>query len=399
MTRRVVALAVLVILAIGVLVWTRTRDEPHVSACLGRDVLFALPEQVEAPSGRDLEVELVADVPGAIDVIDSPAGPSELWVALRDGRIVSVSTSGAVEELLDISDQVSTEGELGFHSLRLAPDAGALYISYTNLDPATTVEWMRVEEGELDPGERVEVLQLAQPHRWHNGGQLEFGPDGTLYLALGDGGDDFDEPDLGFRAMDPDTWHGALLRLDVSNRAVPGYTVPVGNPFVGGGGAPEVFAYGLRNPWRFTIDASTDHLWIADVGAGCWEEINLVSLADAGGIDFGWPIIEGVRGARGDTARGTPPIHVYGRDDGRVAIVGGIVYRNGPFDELEGAYLFGDLADGALRSLHWDGQTVRTANLGASVPMLVSFHQSADGTLYMVSLQDGIYRVTEKQPT
>ncbi|MFP4512451.1 MAG: PQQ-dependent sugar dehydrogenase [Acidimicrobiales bacterium] len=399
MNRRIAVLSALLLAAVAATVWLRvTADDPSTSAgfeerCVVDEVHVPPPvDDVDPPV--TLSAELVAELDQAVALIDGPAGSDELWATTKDGTVHAIADDGTTSVLLDIVDEVELGWEQGMLGLQLSPDETELFISYTDTSPASVIERMPIDDGRPVLDQRVEVFRLDQPHQWHNGGQIEFGPDDMLYAALGDGGDELDAPDVGRRAEDPSNLFGAILRLDVLDRSEPGYDVPPDNPFVAEGeGAPEVFVYGLRNPWRFSIDAESNRLWIGDVGHTCWEEINMISLDEAPGTDFGWPRLEGNHVFHGGEPHGHPPLHAYGRRGGRLSVTGGFVYRGDAIPALNGYYLYGDLGDGVVRTLRFDGERVERSDLGVEVPSLVSLHQGATG-LYGVSHTDGVYRLS-----
>ena len=234
---------------------------------------------------------------------------------------------------------------------------------------------------------------MEQPYANHNGGQILFGPDGFLYVGLGDGGSAGDPKGHG---QNTGTLLGTILRLDVSSLdAVGSYAIPADNPFVGVEGArPEIWAYGLRNPWRFTFDSETGDLWAADVGQNALEEVDLVRA----GLNYGWKIMEGDECfSRSCDTRGLElPITVYGRDDG-CSITGGYVYRGGRLPSLYGAYVYGDYCSGKIWALRYDGSRVtESIQLADTSLRISSFAEDADGELYILDLEGEIYRFAEE---
>jgi glucose/arabinose dehydrogenase len=229
------------------------------------------------------------------------------------------------------------------------------------------------------------ILRVAQPFPNHNGGDLVFGPDGKLYVGMGDGGGGGDPFGNGQRL---DTLLGKILRLDVDRR---GSIVPADNPFVGRAGArPEIFAYGLRNPWRFSFDRATGALWIGDVGQDRWEEIDRLSPRQARGANLGWSTFEGRHPLLGGSARNGPtvfPVAEYDRGQG-ISVTGGFVYRGTRVPALRGRYVYGDYGSGRVWAL---GAGPRrgapreiTGDLGVRLSTLTSFGVGADGELYVI---------------
>jgi glucose/arabinose dehydrogenase len=248
-----------------------------------------------------------------------------------------------------------------------------------------------MDESAADPDPTRTILVVPQPAGNHNGGMIAFGPDGMLYVALGDGGGAGDTYQQG---QDPTTLLGTILRLDV-DAAAP--YVPDDNPFADGmAGAGEVWAYGLRNPWRFSFDG--DDLWVADVGQGDWEEVNLVSIED-GGANFGWPVLEGTHCFAGpatlclDNDFVAPVFEYTIRGVPRCAIVGGHVYRGADFPGLVGAYVFADHCSGEIMALRVDGGDVVDHRVFPSIgERITSFGADTAGELYLVTVR-AVYRL------
>ncbi|MGH8902669.1 MAG: PQQ-dependent sugar dehydrogenase [Egibacteraceae bacterium] len=317
-----------------------------------------------------------------------------LYVAEKGGR-VRVLRGGRVEPtpVLDLSDQVSTGSEQGLLGLAFAPDGRHAYVNYTDRNGDTHIVEFAVDAGRADPATRRELLAVDQPFANHNGGNLVFGPDGLLYAGLGDGGSGGDPQNNGQRL---DTLLGKLLRLDPRPRAGGGYGVPADNPFVGRAGArPEIWAYGLRNPWRFSFDRQTGDLWTGDVGQDAWEEIDFVPSGSPGGENYGWNRLEGTDPFRGFTpGEAVAPVHTYPLSGGNCAVTGGFVYRGSRIPALQGMYVYGDFCAGRLLGLRRDGGRVVHQDLGLTVDGLSSFGEDHDGELYAMSLGDGgLYRI------
>jgi glucose/arabinose dehydrogenase len=317
-----------------------------------------------------------------------------LYAGERAGR-VRVIRDGRLDPrpLLDLTAEVSVEGEGGLLGLAVAPDGRRLYVSFTDRRRAVRLIGVAVDGRGADPASRREVLTVPQPSIRHHGGGIVFGPDGLLWLGLGDGSLGGDPAGA---AQSLATLRGKLLRLDPSPTGARGYRVPATNPFVGRRGArPEIFAYGLRNPWRFSFDRATGDLWIGDVGQFIVEEIDRVTLRRAAGANFGWNRLEGRRRYRGRPPPGAvPPLHQYNHDDGRCAVVGGHVYRGTRLRGLQGAYVYGDVCDGRVRALAGArGRPLRHRDLGLRLPGLVSFAESRTGELYALTLGGGVHRL------
>jgi len=320
-------------------------------------------------------------------------GDDALYFAERDGRIVRV-VDGAVagDPVLDISPQTTSDSERGLLGLTFSADGDRLYVSFTNQAGDSQLDEYQLRDAVARPGSRRNLLLVGQPYSNHNGGNVVTGPDGMLYFGLGDGGAGGDP--LG-NGQDTSTLLGGLLRIDPSPSGDQPYTVPPDNPFVGRNGRGELWAYGLRNPWRFSFDRATDDLWIGDVGQGAIEEIDRVPFNRAAGANFGWNVFEGTqRFSDGRAPDAIPPIFEYPHD-GRCSVTGGHVYRGEAIPELRGSYVFGDYCDGVVRALTADGSTVTAdRSLRVNVPALVSFGEDADGELYALSLEGTVFQIS-----
>ena len=312
----------------------------------------------------------------------SPAGDERLYVVDQPGRIWVVDLeSESVGLFVDLTSDVVFGGERGLLGLAFHPDFaanGRLFVNYTGNSGQTRIVELSSPDGGVsaDAATQQVLLEIEQPARNHNGGMIAFGPDGLLWIATGDGGGADDRFNQGQR---PDTLLAALLRIDVSS---PGeYSIPAGNPFVDGGGAPEVIAFGLRNPWRFAFSGTT--LYIADVGQRDWEEINVLSIEGAIGANFGWPNFEGDACFRGpcEGVAVVSPVHTYSHSEG-CSITGGFVYAGDLMPQLRGHYFFGDFCGGWVRSLDREGQVFEWLE-PSSDRSITSFGQDAAGELYL----------------
>jgi glucose/arabinose dehydrogenase len=322
------------------------------------------------------------------------ADDSTFYVAERAGRVRAVH-GGRVDPrpALDLSSQVGTEGEGGLLGLATAPDRRHLYASFTDRRRAVRLIEVALGAGGPDPSSRRDLLAVAQPSVRHHGGDIVFGPDGMLWLGLGDGSEGGDPAGA---AQSLEVLRGKLLRLDPTPSAAAPYTVPASNPFVGRRGArPEIWAFGLRNPWRFSFDRRTGELWIGDVGQYVVEEIDVVAPGRAAGANFGWNRLEGRRRFAGSPPPGAvAPVHTYNHERGRCAVIGGHVYRGAQISGLRGVYLYGDLCDGRIRALvRLSSRGTLLRDLGVVVPGLVSFAEDAAGELLALSLAGDIYRL------
>jgi glucose/arabinose dehydrogenase len=321
-------------------------------------------------------------------------GDDGLYVAEKSGA-VRVIRDGSVDPrpVLDLTGQVALGSEQGLLGIAFSPDGEHLYVNLTDTNGDTRIFSFRMRGTRADPSTRREILAVEQPFANHNGGHLAFGPDGYLYIGLGDGGSAGDPHG---NAQSLGTLLGKMLRIAPSPTGSRPYEVPPDNPFVGRSGArPEIWAYGLRNPWRYSFDLATGDLWIADVGQSAWEEIDLQPAGSPGGENYGWDRMEGAHPFEGDRPPdAVGPIHEYSQETGGCTVVGGYVYRGSAIPDLVGAYLFADFCLGAIEALRVDGGRVAAHRaLGPVVPLISSFGQDADGELYAMSLEGPLYRL------
>ncbi|MFF1695831.1 PQQ-dependent sugar dehydrogenase [Streptomyces sp. NPDC058257] len=321
------------------------------------------------------------------------AGPGgTVWIAERAGTVRTLSHKGLSDPVLDISKEATTDGERGLLGIAFDKKFAHLYISFTNLEGTSTVDEFAVRKGKIWPETRRTVITQTQPYSNHNGGDIKFGPDGYLYIALGDGGSGGDPHGNGQKL---DTLLGKLLRIDP--RGGKPYAIPADNPFVGDPNARgEIWAYGLRNPWRFSFDAGTGDLLIGDVGQSDWEEIDWAPADSEGGENYGWSQMEGTHPFRGGTepANHVPPVHEYDRTGLGCSVTGGYVYRGGAIPALKGQYVFSDYCDGAIRALRMkDGKVTGASDLGVNGGEVISFVQGGKGELYVLDIGGGISRI------
>lgn len=338
------------------------------------------------------EFVLVGYIQHAIALAYRP-GDTGLYVAQRTGEVRRID-GGTVEPIpvLDLSGEVSEAGgPLGLLGMAFAPDGEKLYVCYTDRQLRIRLVEYGFGDGSLDPGSRRDILSLAMAKPGENtGGNIVFGPDGNLWLGLGDG----NFKDTLDNAQSLGSLFGKLLRIDPSPSDSAPYTIPADNPFIDVPSArPEIYAYGLRHPWRFSFDRVTGDLWVGDVGQHVSEEIDFLPDADPAGANFGWNRLEGTEPYAGKPPRGaTPPLMEYPHDGGRCAVIGGYVYRGTAIEGLQGAYLYADWCDGQLRALlQRDGQVLRHADLGIRLGTLASFGEGPDGELYALSQFGGVH--------
>src|SRR5919108_1028324 len=317
-----------------------------------------------------------------------------LYVAQKTGAVMRIRGRRVdPRPVLDLRGEVSLGSEQGLLGLVFSPDGRDLYVNYTDPNGDTHVTGFRWRDGRADPSTRREVLFVDQPYANHNGGNLVFGPDGYLYIGLGDGGSGGDPHGNG---QSLSTLLGKMLRIDPRAAGDRPYAIPPGNPFTGRDGArPEIWAYGLRNPWRYSFDRDTGDLWIGDVGQSAWEEIDVQPADSEGGENYGWDRLEGDHPFEGDPPpRVVRPVFEYSHDDGGCTVTGGYVYRGRAIPGLTGAYLFADYCVGQLEAIRRQGGgRVAHAVLGPVVSGVSSFGQNARGELYVMSLDGPLYRI------
>lgn len=323
------------------------------------------------------------------------AGEGRLLVLEQPGRVRLIVNGGLqAAPFLDITDRVGSQGnEQGLLGIALHPqfaENGFFYLDYTNRAGATVISrFQTLADGtRADPASEKILLTIDQPYANHNGGSLAFGPDGMLYIGTGDGGSAGDPQGNGQKLT---TLLGKLLRIDV-NGGDP-YAIPADNPFADGQqGRKEIWAYGLRNPWRFSFDRLTGDLWIADVGQNAWEEINFQPAGAPGGVNYGWNFREGAHPYRGEPPAGlslTDPVAEYPHPEG-CSVTGGFVYRGENLPEFFGIYLYGDYCNGRVWGLlrqpdgSWQSQL-----LFETGTYLSSFGEDVSGELYLLDQRSG----------
>jgi glucose/arabinose dehydrogenase len=305
------------------------------------------------------------------------------------------------EPFLDIQSRVNSQGSeqgllgLAFHPQY--PQVPFIFVNYTDLKGNTVISRFMVTGGEpaqADAGSEKILLRVDQPFSNHNGGEVVFGPDDYLYLGLGDGGSAGDPRG---NAQSTNTLLGKILRIDV-NQGDP-YSIPADNPFANAGGKPELWAYGLRNPWRFSFDRQTGALYIGDVGQNSWEEVDYLPAGSPGGFNFGWNYYEGLHPYQGTPTAGeqfVQPVFEYGHDQG-CSIIGGVVYRGMQLSDWRGVYLFGDYCSGIVWGMYlqpdgnWQVQRMFETNA-----RITSFGEDAAGEVYLADHGGNIFVLARK---
>ncbi len=349
---------------------------------------------------------------------EAPLGDDRIFVVEQAGR-VRLFKNGFLQgaSFLELTGKVAFGGERGMFDIAFHPEYsknGQFFVSYSNFSGATVVERFRVSGFNPDLADASTgqvILSVPQPAANHNGGALEFGPDGHLYIGLGDGGGSADPSCNG---QNLGTLLGKILRIDVDPIDFTGtYAIPPDNPFAFTPGArPEIFASGLRNPWRFSFDRENGNLMIGDVGEFLREEVSVSPLGSKG-LNFGWPVMEGNLCFGGSScAFGTPgcfhpafraPIHDYDHNPytGGCSVIGGYVYRGSRIPGLQGSYFFGDFCSGKVWTLLTDGfssfslldRTAELAGPGGSVPTVTSFGEDGHGEILLVTFGGELRRV------
>jgi glucose/arabinose dehydrogenase len=357
------------------------------------------------PDGLSITLEPYATVKGGPLAIVSPRdGTGRLFVAAQDGLawVVQDGKTSAVP-LLDVRANFTTGGERGLLGLAVHPRFPAdprVFVDYTDANGDTVVSSFRINPADpnrVDPDSQTVILQVKQPAANHNGGSIVFGPDGYLYISMGDGGGGGSG-----NGQKLDTLLGKILRIDVDTTSAP-YGIPSDNPFVTRAGTrPEIWLYGLRNPWRTSFDRATGDFWIGDVGASSWEEVDVIRSSGgghvgAGGLNLGWDVMEGAHCTDGSTSCATDgltlPVTEYGHDQG-CTVIGGAVYRGAAQPALSGIYVFDDACSGTVFAI--DAKTSALAKptiVGTFEASSVSFGEDQAGELYVANLDGAISRV------
>jgi glucose/arabinose dehydrogenase len=315
-------------------------------------------------AAADGKLKLIATFNTPVYVTEAPGDSSLLFVVEQTGRIFLLKNEiKQAQPFLDVSSLISCCDERGLLSVAFPPNyqtSKRFYIAFTNPDGDVEVDEFQRSSNPLFANASTRRQIIVVPHRDagnHNGGQLQFGGDGTLYISIGDGGA-LSPP--GYPAPDKSMLLGKILRIDPRQNGAQPYTIPPSNPFVGSGDREEIYAYGLRNPWRFSIDSG--NIIIADVGQSQWEEINYLPLSAARGTNFGWPQYEGNHNFNNSLPGEDPPkfpMLVYDHNGGRCAVIGGYVSKDPAVPSLQGRYLYGDLCEGQIRSFVADVSSQR----------------------------------------
>jgi glucose/arabinose dehydrogenase len=380
-----------------------TRAETSTSGARGGTAAASARGAAAAP-----EVRLVTV--GRFDAptwVTSPPSDRRRLIVVQQGGLVRVVRDGRIlaRPFLDVRDRVVAGGEEGLFCLVFAPDyarSGRFYVAYTDRRGGTfrVVEYRRTTRNRADPSSARTVLSAPGLEPNHNGGQLAFGPDGLLYVGTGDGGGANDQHGARGNAQNLGSLLGKILRVDPRPGGGRPYRIPSSNPFIGRPGARgEIYAYGLRNPWRFSFDRRTGGLAIGDVGQNAVEEIDFARRGGARGVNYGWRVFEGThRVYPGERAPGARfPVLEHRHDAGFCSITGGYVVRDPRLPALAGRYVYGDFCDGRLRIARLrPGGAKGKRVLGPTVASLSSFGEDAAGRVYAVSLAGPVYRLAAR---
>lgn len=386
-------------------------QEPSATAPVAEDSSTATLPASPTPAPQAESVTSLPDPNSAfwmpvVDGLQSPIGianagdgSGRLFILEQEGKI-RIWQSGAIldEPFLDITNRVGCCGERGLLGLAFHPHYavnGYFYVNYTDKDRVTVIARYQVSAdnpNRADAGSELVLLTVGQPYPNHNGGAVVFGPDGYLYLGLGDGGSGGDPHGYG---QSTSALLGKILRIDVDQGER--YSIPPDNPFASGGGLPEIWAYGLRNPWRIGFDRLTGDLYIADVGQNAWEEINFLAAGSPEGANFGWNYREGSHPYQGNPPEGiqlVEPVAEYNHEQG-CSVTGGVVYRGVELSDWQGVYLYGDYCSGKVWGMvrnplgAWlNGLLFETGST------ITSFGEDESGEVYLTDYAGTLYRLS-----
>jgi glucose/arabinose dehydrogenase len=377
----------------------------------------ATPVASSGPASNGPTVAPVASGPLALDdlsittesfarILNSPLsmiapddGTGRIFVANQVGQVWLVSRDGKVAKdlVVNLDDRILSGGEQGLLGIATHPGFASdprVFVDFTNNEGDSVVASLTIDPANpdrLDPSTFKRLLFVDQPYPNHNGGSIEFGLDGYLYIAFGDGGSGGDPHGNG---QNPNALLGKILRIDVDKGdANHAYAIPSDNPFATTGGKPEIWLLGMRNPWRISFDRENGDLWIGDVGQGLWEEVDVVRAGSPGGLNFGWNITEGAHcynATKCNEAGLTKPVAEYGHDLG-CAITGGYVYRGSRYPFLVGTYLFSDNCSGRIFAIDAgsDGPSM-PVEVGQGGGSVAGFGEGADGELYILTLEGSV---------
>ncbi|SMF39793.1 conserved hypothetical protein, HNE_0200 family [Alteromonadaceae bacterium Bs31] len=376
-------------------------QEPGAALTRHSNTSCLAPAQISSGDGDFQLIPAFPDLPalnGLLGLYQAPGRDSHWYALLREGQIIRFQNSpdtSSYETLVDISASVRTGFERGALGFAFHPDfarKGYFYISYINSEDYSIISRFTFSGSLPVAGStEKEILRLLQPAGNHNGGNIAFGPDNYLYIGFGDGGGSNDQYGHGQRTS---SLHSTLLRIDVDNGEP--YAIPSDNPFVGNDAfLPEIYAYGLRNPWRWSFDTQSGELWLADVGQGSYEELDIVKAGD----NLGWPLMEGnhcFAGQSCSTSGLTLPVHEYSQS-GCASVTGGFVYRGTQSPEINGHYFYADYCTGEISRIWRNGENYENETVANAPTNVASFAQANDGEVYVLAINgsagNGIYQI------
>jgi len=366
------------------------------------------PQATRSYKSPKVELALIAGgfaQPTAI-VATGNTDDTRLFVLEQSGTARAITATGATlaGPLLDISSKVQNSGEMGLLGLAFHPKVGKahpyLYLNYVDKTQTTIIARYTITFGSpivwsVDPASEKVLLRIKQPYPNHNGGNMAFGPDGYLYIGMGDGGAGGDPEN---RAQNPNELLGKILRINVD--AGEPFAIPADNPFAKNGGKPEIWDMGLRNPWRFSFDRQTGDLYIADVGQGNYEEIDYEKAGGKGGNNYGWRCYEGLNAYNAEHCQPADsyarPATIYDHTEGRCSVTGGFVYRGSRFPALSGRYFYGDYCGGQLYYGTWNSGVMESMLAAKTDLGITAFGEDNTGELYVADYKTGsIYRITD----
>ena len=399
------AVRILAALVVSVFLLTACGDNKSRAGTLGpssTSTTSSTPTTTLPQQGSgSVEAQLISVATNLDEPVAIATVGSDTYVGEKAGRIRRLDETLSNPIALDISKRVISDSyEQGLLGMAFSPDRSFLYVAYTHIDGRIVLEALPWEgRGTPNSGWRT-ILAIADPQSNHNGGDIHFGPDSMLWMSFGDGGSAADEGyghAEGGNAQSLKTLLGKIIRINPTPNGVKPYAIPSDNPFVGRSDAlPEIWAYGLRNPWRFDLDAGM--LWIGDVGQSNREEIDRVEAASGAGSNFGWNIYEGNSSHRsGRRVDAVAPIFDYPHAGNNCAIIGGVVAHDPRFKALNGKYLFSDACGGDLNTLSFDNQSkVKSVSLGIRVDQPTTFGIDANESVLVASQGGTIYRIAPK---
>jgi glucose/arabinose dehydrogenase len=356
----------------------------------------ASPSSTAAPNFAKANIKLTEIASG----LSSPLaivprhGTSTLYIAEQVGRVRAYANGALLKTpVLDIRSLLKSGGEQGLLGITFSPDGNKLYVDYTDKNDDTNVDEFLMAHDVAQMQTRRRVLLVHQPFSNHNGGEVLTGPDGMLYIGLGDGGSEGDPNNNG---QNRTTFLSKILRINPNPTATGAYSVPANNPWVGQASSrPETWEWGLRNPWRFSFDKKTGDLWTGDVGQGDWEEVDFAK-AGQGGLNYGWSLREGDHKYKGARPPGeVDPVYEFSHASGGVAVTGGYVYRGTRIPNLVGTYVFCDYYQAQIIGLQQhDGVVTAHRPLAQAQGEVSSFGQDNNGELYVADLEGGsVFRI------